>query len=213
MCSLCQLLVATKQISSVQGQQEYALPDDLDEVENVVFWNGTLLRNIPVSQAQVQNGCQTQGIPVAFYLRFMTMQFMNQGANSDIAITEINPGARKPKRVIGLFPIPSMTGQNITVTYYQRHYPLQQSLDEFAIPDEFMRGVVAYAQAKGKEKESAYQEADKFMATFKDYSQRLSEKWQNQGQEVAFPRMKVRGLGGQDDYMGGSSWVYVGDAT
>lgn len=220
MCSLAQLLTGCVKIRSVQGIQEYVLPEDCDEVEAVAYNSGTLLRPVSAEQAMVQVGNSTMGIPVAFYMRTSTLQFMNHGgpgadSSSDIAVTEIGQNqGRKPRKVIGLYPIPSATGQPLIISYYQRHYEMKNDLDEPAIPGEFQRGWIDYAIALGKDKETAYAERDKKMASFKDYSQRLNEKQQNNGQEVGFHRMRVRGLnGGGDRMFGGSSWIYVGDVS
>lgn len=216
MNSLAQVLIGVQKIPSVIGKQEYVLNEDCDEIDSVAYFNGTLLRPIPTQQAAVQVGTSTLGIPVSFYLRTVTLQFMDQDPNGgDINVTQIPQGvARKPRMVIGLAPIPSVAGQMLTVSYFARHYQMFLDDDESAIPQEFQRGYIDFAIAKGKEKEAAYAEADKKMASFKDYSSRLQEKWQNAGSEVGFPRMKVRGLSnGMDRNLGGTSWVFVGDAS
>lgn len=214
MCSLAQLLQNAVTIRSVSNQQEYVLPEDTDEVESVGYDNGTMLRPVPVAQAMVQVGNRFGGTPIGFYIRQFTTQFQNQGGGNDtseIAITDIEPGSNKPRKVIGLWPIPSVGNQQIFISYYQRHYTLINDSDEFAIPDEFMRGVIDYATAQAKKKEEAYAEHDKFMTSFKDYAQRVKEKWANFGHEVGFPRMRVRGLSDNSRFMKGTSWVYVGD--
>lgn len=219
MCSLAQLLVGAVQIDSTQNVQEYVLPEDCDEVDAVSYNNGTLLRMGLTQQNRAQVSNRVTGTPTRFYMRIGTFQFMNHGgpgasSSSEIALSNIPQGpGRKPRKVLGLYPIPSASGQTITVIYYQKHYQMLQDNDEPAVPEEFQRGWLDFAIAKGKTKESAYAESDKFMASFKDYAQRLTEKWQNQGQESAFPRMNVRGLNADGDQFGGSSWInlYVGD--
>lgn len=214
MCSLGQLLQNAITIRSVSGKQEYSLPDDLDEIECVGYDNGTMLKTVPVSQAMVQVGNRFSGNPTGFYVRQFTTQYQNQGGGSDsseIEITEIEPGSNKPRKVLGLWPIPSASNQQIFVSYFQRHPVLIGDNEEFAIPDEFARGPVDFATAKAKAKEEAYAEHDKYMSSFKDYAQRCKEKWANAGHEVGFPRMQVRGLNGGNRFRRGSSWIYVGE--
>lgn len=211
MCSEAKTLTNYFQRLTVLNRQEYELPDDVDEIFGVWFQNGQPLQQRPI---QEKKGFQGSGVPMQYYIRKGALIFAGQtnAPSNDIVLSDIPQPTtgRKPKMIIGLYPIPAQSA-NLTIGYYARHYYMNVDNDEPAIDEEYQRGIIAYATAQGKRKQSAMPEHDKEMATFNDFKARNNEKAMNNGQLMEFPRMKIRGRN-QDDY-GGTSWLYVGDAT
>jgi len=211
MTSEAKCLTGFYQTATTIGQQEYALPEDVTEIFSASYSNNINLPITPLEEAVIKAGARVQGIPMWCYFRLGALQFANTSAANDIAVTDIPlQGRRKPQFVIGLYPIPSST-QNLTIGYYQRHWVMIADTDESAIPDEYIRGVVAYAAGLGKLKEQAIAEHDRQMQVFKEFKDRFAEKMANNGNLIGFPRIKIPGRGGGDT--AGSSWIYVGDAT
>jgi hypothetical protein len=212
MCSEAKCLTNYYQTPTVAQQQEYPLPEDVDEVACVWYSQGTILLIKPLEEALLKAGAKAVGLPLWCYFRIGALNFANVTGTADITVTPINTQRRKPPMVIGLYPIPA-NDNVMTVQYYARHYTVglnNNMTDEFAIPDEYMRGVIAYAAALGKAKEQAVAEFEKQMGIFKEFKDRFVEKMGNNGQLIDNPRMKIRGRGTDQ---AGSSWIYVGDAT
>lgn len=211
MCSEAQCLTEWAKITMVNGQQEYALPDDIDQLYGCWFLSGTLLIQRPIEEIVAKFGSQVQGTPMWFYIRKGSKQYANQVAGSDIQVTDIKQNlGRKTKVIIGLYPVPSIQGP-LTIAYFARHYMLVDDADEPAIDDEYQRGVIDYAMAKAYEKRSATQQMNDKMKSFQEYTKRFTEKMEANGQVMEFARMKIPGR--ERDDFGGSSWIYVGDAT
>lgn len=213
MASEAKALTAFYQIPTVAGVQEYALPEDCLEVASAFYAQGAVLPIKPLSEAILKAGGNATGVPLWCYFRIGSTQYANVTGVNDITLTDIEGQStrRKPKMVIGLYPIP-VGSNNLTVGYYARHYVLVNSNDEFGIPDEYQRGIVAYAAACGKRKEQSVAEFNEQMGIFKEFKDRLCEQMNNNGDLIEFPRMKIPGRGG-DGWDAGSSWIYVGDAT
>jgi hypothetical protein len=199
--------------NSAQVQQEYLLPEDMDEVLSVRFFQGTLLVLKPKPQKDLQFGTRLVGTPMHYYIRYGTLTYAGQGPSGDVLVQPITTNlSKKPKFIIGLSPIPQ-NPNNITVLYNARHPMLMNDEDELCIPDEFERGVIAYAIAQGKNKEEAYAEADKWMSLFTQFTESCKEKFDNMGQEDSLPTFKIRNTADNEMGLGGSSWIYVGDAS
>lgn len=211
MTSEAKCLTGWYQRETVPNQQEYVLPEDCEEIASAFYSQGTILEIKPLQEAMVKAGAKATGLPLWCYLRIGALESANVTDQAVITIAPL-PGIttrKKPQMIIGLYPIPSGSNK-LTVGYYARHYWVQENTDEFAIPDEYMRGVIAYAAGLGKLKEQAVAEHDKQMTTFKEFKDRFVERMCNNGQLVQFPRQKIRGRGSDQ---AGSSWIYVGDAT
>lgn len=175
-----QALQAIYQLTTVAAQQEYVLPDFIDEVFNLTLnYNG--LRSLTnVRPEQVQLGTFMQGIPGWFYTRYLSQQTGDQ-TSSGITVDDVDPQGQHSKFVLGLFPCPNSALQ-LTVSYYARHFEMKTDGAVPQVPPEFRRGIVAYATALAKEKEGAYGEADRKRKEFSDFSDRLREKMICDGQ-------------------------------
>lgn len=211
MCSMAQSLTNVWQIPCTPGQQEYILPEDFSDIINVLFHQGTQLRQMAVEQGLAQGGSYVSGTPYRFYIRGYTQVMAPQVGGSEIEIQDITLSAgRKPRKVIGLYPVPSSTN-NLTVNYVQRHYYMSNMEDEPAIDDEYQRGWIDYATAMAKRKEEAYEEAQQYLNSFRDFAQQFAIASSN-NDLVSFPKMRIRKMDGYSPFSG-SSWVYVGDTT
>lgn len=206
-------ITAYWQVPTVAGQQEYILPEDCLDVFAAFYSNGAILPIKPSNEAILKLGGNARGMPMWCYFRLGATQFAQVVPNNDINISDL-PGQstrRKPRAVVGLYPIP-VASHNLTIGYYARHYVLQEMTDEFGIPNEYLRGVIAYAAACGKRKEQAVAEFNEQMGLFKEFKDRFAESMQNNGDLIDFPRMKIPRRGARETDQG-TSWIYVGDAT
>jgi len=88
--------------------------------------------------------------------------------------------------VIGLYPIPN-TALPIYFWYLQWHPNMKNPADECQVPDRFQQGIVAYAVARLKEKESAIGEAQYFDAQHQQYTQELIDWAIDNGQQITPP--------------------------
>jgi hypothetical protein len=210
MCTRSQTLNSAIQMPAIPLQQEYILPRDVDEVTNVTFSQGMLIKVHFMDQRKIQR-FWAGGIPNYYYTRFGTLQTMNLTSQSNITVAPANTSqSKKPEYILGIYPVPTNSNP-ITVSYKARHYDMDLDLDEPAIPEEFQRGIIYYAVALGKMREEAYEEAKENQALFSAYAQSCKEKMDNQGQEDILPRMNVPNTRRSSPFEG-SSWVYIGDA-
>lgn len=186
MVSNAQSVQAMYQLTTVAGQQEYLLPEDVDEIFSVTYFDAGVQQLIPIDARQVQIGTNQSGNPRWFYTRNQSLQ-TGQMSSTGITVADVSESeGQVPRLIIGLFPLPSAAKQ-LTVFYYARHYNMRVDGAVPAVPPEFRRGIVQYATALAKEKEMAYAEADRCRKMFQDYSDRLREKMICDGQDIAFP--------------------------
>lgn len=211
MCSDAQPIQATKQILTVQSQQEYDLGQDVDEIFGVTYLRSTLFQLKPIDQRQVQFGNPLTGLPQYYYIRQVSSQFAGQVSGGGQQVTNVNADPTVGTTVLGLWPISSANSEQITISYFARHFNMTNDKDVSPIPLEFHRGIVSYAIAMAKMKDEAYGEASQvFLPMFQQFKDRLKEKMMNRGQEAAFPKVQMR-----DEFLmpGGSSIIYIGKAT
>lgn len=211
MCREAKYLTSWYQTASTAQQQEYPMPRDCMEIVAVWYAQGTLLPLQPLEESIVKSGARAAGLPLWCYVRQGATQLAQVDATPNIAISPITGqlGSRYPQLVLGLYPIPTGTN-DLTVMYYQQHYQVINMTDQFAVPSEYMRGVIAYAAGMGKAKEQAVAEFDKQMSIFKEFKDRFCTEVSDNSQTLGFPRMNVRGRGKNP---AGTSWIYVGDAS
>ena len=192
MCELAQPMQAFWQKTLTASQQEYELPGDFDEIFSVKLTNSSNIEDLsPIEAGDAQFGAFGTGTPSRYYLRYLTTQRADQTA-SGIILTNI----ASTQTVIGFYPAPS-SALTVTVYYHPSHYKMQTDASVPWVPVQFRRGLVSYAIARGKEKERAYQEADRFQGQFVQFAEKLRDKMITRGQGAFFP--KVRSAG-DDDY-------------
>lgn len=185
MVSNAQSVQAIYQRNTVASQQEYPLPEDIDEIVNVTYFDSAEHPLDPVDPRQVQIGSNQTGTPRWFYLR-KTTQYGNM-ASTGITVSDANEQqGMNAEQVLGLFPVPN-AAKALTVFYISRHFQMKNDGAVPNIPPEFRRGIIAYATALAKEKEMAYGDADRHRKMFQDFSDRLREKSIYDGQQIAFP--------------------------
>lgn len=208
MCSKAHCLATVVKFDSVADQQEYPLPRDTDEVISVLFQQGVQLRERNIDELLAKTGSFVSGTPTCYYLRNGTQVSANPDSDASITIARL-PGliGRAPKKVLGLWPVPRASGNDITVAFYQYHYWMQQELDECAIPDPYQKYWLAYAIAECKLKEGSLTEYASHRDIFARGVEELLQKQANGGQVGECPRWRTRDADPDDM---GSSWIYVG---
>lgn len=199
------------QTATTPQKQEYAMPDDCQQIVAVWYAQGTLLPLQPLEESIVKSGARAAGLPLWCYTRMGATQYAEVDGEPNIAISPIPATIQDnyAKLILGLYPIPT-NGNDLTVMYYQKHPLITNLTARFSIPVEYMRGVIAYATALGKLKEQAVAEFQGQMSVFKEFKDRFCLECNNNAQDLRFPRMNVRGRGRNP---AGTSWIYVGDAT
>jgi len=186
MTSNCQQTQAIFQKTLTSGQQEYVLPDDVDEIFSVYLHNNSSNYPLkPIKPSGGQLGSASSGTPGFFYTRYNSLH-TGDHVSTGITVTAATLNQVEPKFVLGLFPVPD-SAMSLTIFYFSRHYEMKHDGAIPMVPLEFRRGIVAYATALAKEKEMAYAEADRKRQEFKDFSDRLKEKMISEGHEMGFP--------------------------
>jgi hypothetical protein len=167
MCSAAQNLTATENVLYPQNVQEQPLSVDVDMITYIAYFSGQLFPLAPIAEQQVKFGGFMSGIPYYFYVKTDTLIMSPQVSGGDMQIQNVpqavqgnTPDART---VVGLWPIPSETTE-VHFEYIATHPFVTNPLDPIKVPDRFNHGVVAYAVARAKEKESAFDEADRYDA-------------------------------------------------
>lgn len=183
-------LQAVYKTPTVASQQEYALPDEVIKVFSVTYFQGRNYQLRPADNVGIQSGVLVTGTPSSFYLR----QRSRNTAGLTTTTVDVQPvdanNPRKAAMVIGLDPAPSGVG-SLIVSYYSRSMVLVNDGDEISIPEEFHDGICAYAIAKGKEKDLAYEEGQLYLARFKDHTEGLRALMILDGQTMAFPHVTI----------------------
>lgn len=210
MVSIAQAYQLVHQFTTVANQQEYPLPPYVDEIFNVKIFNNTqrTLEKCSVTDIEVQEGGQRTGIPYNFYVNYIAGQVADQQSDGSLTINQVDrQDPTEARLVLGLHPVPD-SAKTITIYYYGRHFVMHGDRDTPVIPPEFQRGLVAYAAALGKEKDSAFPEADRYMTKFGEYATKLRDKMISRGIEQGFPAAKIR-----DEEGGGFGQVTVYEAS
>lgn len=188
MVSIATPLQSGYQFDTDPGIQEYVLPDEVDEIFAVAINYSGLRQLRPTLAERVQWSQSYTGIPAEFYTRYLSLKTqMHDGTGITV---DAAGGTNEQKFVLGLHPIPSGENQ-VTVSYFAKHYTMTQDTDVPQVPVEFHRGIVNYAIHLAKEKDEAYAEADRNLEKFKNYCDRLRDKMISQGQEMSFPTVVI----------------------
>lgn len=191
MCSVAQPLQAVATFTTVAGKQEYFedVPKDIDQIFGMYIYQNNSFKLEQTDIRWIADGMgNRQGRPTKFYTRRYSQQTGSINSAGNITPANIPNG---PAFVVGLDPKPASAMQ-VTMYYYPRHYNLTDDLDvPIAIPDEYHRGVIAYAVALGKEKEAAYGEAERWRGIFREYADRLRIKSISRGVLDKFPRVRT----------------------
>jgi hypothetical protein len=197
MCSAAQSLMSfgtfnTSQTEDGSYAQEYILPVDVDQITGASYYSGVLFPLVPVNQNAVQLGGRVSGIPWYFYERKWTKVLTPQLADGTIGMQPFPPNqSNNARTVIGLYPIPD-SPLPIYIWYLQFHPDLKFAYDEVQIPDRFKQAWIAYAVARGKEKESAIEEAQYFDAQHEKGTQDFIDYMITNGQEISSPTYSNR---------------------
>lgn len=165
--------------------QEYVLPLDVDQIIGAAYFSGVVYPLTPVPREAVQLGGLVGGIPFYFYTKKTTKTLTSQ-VSTGIKVTSLGPRSNDSRTVIGLYPIPQQV-LPVYIWYQQWHPNLIQDDDEVQIPDRFKLPWVAYAAARGKEKESDITMAAYYDALHDKGTEEFVEYQTTNGQEITPP--------------------------
>lgn len=177
--------------STTEYAQEYALPEDIDEVYGVsLLSSGALYELMLGDSRRIQLGTKISGTPDQYYIRYLAKQKADHVSTGGLSLSDvIRDDSTAVRPILGLFPVPN-SALTVNVCYYSKHFIMTANNDVCAIPYEFQRGPICFAIAKGKEKDAAFAEADRYMDQFQQYASNLRDKMIHRGQQVAFPRVR-----------------------
>lgn len=195
----CNLMLAISQafeqvyrFSTVVGQQEYPMPTVVGLLKPPIkLYNNTQRDLTQTDQDLAQDGSGTRACPYEFYVRWLTGKTVNEQTDGSLTIANVdttNPSASR--MVVGLNPVPDAV-YPITVPYYARHFTMRSDLDVPTIPPEHHDGIVAYVVSKGKAKEQAFAESDRFKQVFNEHATKLRDRNISKGIAGKFPRAKT----------------------
>jgi hypothetical protein len=189
MCSEAQYLETAVQFlwPNVPGTnvpiQEAPLQPWVDQILSVAIYSGQLFQLQCVDAADVQIASRVGNIPLLFYTKTGSTIMSPQGTSGqpgsgDISLLPVMPALPNTPEfttVLGLWPIPS-SNYDTTIWCTRFHPFMDNPLSICAIPARYSQGWIAYAVARCKEKESAFDEAtyyqgiyDKHKAEFVQY--------------------------------------------
>lgn len=177
--------------STTQYRQEYPMPLDYDQLTRVAITYGGVVTDLKKADAKrFQQGMSGVGVPYCFWTR----QYANKAVsltNTGLTANQINSdNENAAKTVLGLYPCPALV-MTVNVWYLAKHFVMTKDDDACILPLEFQRGPIKYAEALGKEKEGATMEADRAMALFNGYKDRLKDHGISSGQLNEFPKVQV----------------------
>jgi hypothetical protein len=169
LCSSAGNLTDFRKVPFPEGVQEVALDVAVDQIISVSYYSGQLFQIPALNEAaQVQVANQVTGIPIAWYTKTATRVLSPQGVSGDIMPSSLTPSNQTGQdyvTVLGLWPLP-IAPYEINLSFVAFHPFVTKPLDPMAVDARFARTWVAYAVARGKEKESAFEEAQYFQAQY-----------------------------------------------
>lgn len=185
MCSIAQNVNAYFEPALAANAQETWLPTIADTITAVGYYQGQLFQLAPVNENDVKWGGFSGSTPSYFYVRTDTRVLTPQVALGQISYTTI-PNQIDPVTVIGTWPVTAeATVLNVWCTIF--HPVMRNPIDPCSIPDRFKDAWTAFAIGRGKEKESAYQEADRFFQLHDKGTEEFRQYMMLQRQAVAPP--------------------------
>ena len=162
--SKAQYLRDTYQGATIVGQQEYAMPLDLDQMIQGKILIGVLMPIQFGNQEDLQIGAYVSALPLAGYIRH---GLVRTGVTSDGSEVIYGPPDTTgvPRWWVGFYPVPAAI-YSFYIDYYRFHPNMENPLDYVILPDtaDFMDAWVSYAVAKGMEKSGDMQSAQYYMA-------------------------------------------------
>lgn len=172
MCSEAQNLETYFTSTYPANTQEVACPAWMDKIMAVAVYSGQLFQlECAEDPTDVQVASRCGGTPSVFYTKIGAPSMSPQGTPSNTTSSIVEVPLLKPPEVndmstiLGLWQIPS---DDIPVHIWcTRHHPFQtKPMDPIYIPSRFVQAWIAYAIARGKEKESMLDEAQYWQGIF-----------------------------------------------
>lgn len=187
--------------------QEYALPIDVDQIEGIAYFSGTVFPILPAPREAVQLGGRVGGIPWYYYMKKNSRTLTPQVAGGQIISMPIDgENAAQARTIIGLYPVPT-SNIPIYIWYTEFHPTLKNPMDIVQIPDMFMEPWMAYAMQKCKEKEGAMADALYWKKMHEEGIEEFTEYMINSEQSVTPPSYTNRPI--PPFFLRGSSSVLV----
>lgn len=179
MCAEAQPIQDVRVLTSVQGQQEYPLDDDIKEIFSISYqYSNGLVPLCPTNPSVGSEDSRYLGLPSHFYVRAMTPNTNNRTSAGLADVDPINAQNSKQHRmVLGLNPLPQSSGNQIVVHFFASHFKMTSDVDVPVISADCQRGLVAYAVAMAKYKEQAYGEINQiYLPMFQEFTKQLKKK-------------------------------------
>jgi hypothetical protein len=193
LCSEAQCLETAVQINWAQGEQEYPLPLQLENILNVGVYQGQFFELDEMDDAShVKQAGRTLGIPAAFYTSTQTTVLSPQGTagnpTGNIVLVELSnpPEQTEACTVIGLWPIPS---QAIPVTIWATrfHKFVKDPQNLLQIPRRFAQTVIDGALVHAYEHAEMTDMAQYYQGKYDKGKQEFVNYWINRRQLKGFP--------------------------
>ena len=193
MCSEAQCLETVFQTNYPANQQEVALPTWIDKITGVAVYSGQLFQLQALDDyTDVQIANRVGNIPQSFYTKIGTPIMSPQGTpknpTGNIVPVPIlaPPNADDYTTVLGLWPFPGAT-MPVTIWCTRYHPWVITPEAPIQIPARFAMDWIAYAVARGKEKESMLDEANYWQQKYDAGRQRFVDYWIQRKQSKTAP--------------------------
>ncbi len=188
-----QLLRFPFQKQSEAGVGEYGIIAGVTDVITVKYFDGNQvheLKQMDPSLASVFTR-QTGARPTHYYLKMYTPLLEYQNATNNISLTEVNSRDKNDWRsILGIYPIPDVSGNTITIDSYIEHPVLRKDSDRCLLPNGYEDIAVYFAVFKGLLKAKYYAEAETYKGLFQGLLDNLQD-FQTQSSSVGHPMVKL----------------------
>lgn len=167
--------------------REYEMPAGTNDIFGVSLWNGMNHDLHLVDQVRALQNNQITGVPTRFYIR-KSRQVAETSA-AGIAVTKNQKN--QMRFYIGLDPKPS--GEfPVSVFHYADHFYMHNDADVPIIPPAFRRGIIYYAKYLAHESDDMEALANLARSQFNNYVELLKAKRISAGQQMEFPKVRIR---------------------
>lgn len=171
-----QLLNLPWQIQTTSGQSEYPCPMEVTDILKVWYFNGiTLLALDKMKATRAPMGVRVNGArPTHYFVKPWISTQMNQVSTNDIVLNANSDTSNDWRSVIGIWPAPSNTGDDITIDGYISHPTMKEDTDKCLLPDGFEDCLVYYATFQGLLKAKFYAEASTYQGLYEGLAEELA---------------------------------------
>lgn len=177
-CRGAQLLKMPLQFLTVANQQEYPVKCDVIDIVDVKFFPGGYLYTLKrCRQDVVQAGARIPvPIPTNYYTRPFSTMLAYQGADANIEIIRQNLKDDEDYRaIVGLQPMPSQSGNTVTVWANLPHPYLEKGSQKILVPYPFQRAACAWAAGQALDSEKFNDEARYYFEMYNEIQAKLED--------------------------------------